>query len=361
MIIANGIKVVPQSNTAATGHFFVGGTVGGEESSHFIKNQMLVEVYVPTKQKHEFPLIFFHGAGQTNLNWMETPDGRMGWKDYFLEEGYIVFLVEQPSRGRSPYHPSVNGPQIYAPIEKLKKRFTSSSGNWKESKMHNQWPGNGSCTEDPDFWQFASSQVEYLASNTESQQLILNNAAQLLNKTGPAILLTHSQAGPFGWLIADAYPDRVKGIVALEPSGPPFSNGKNDTLKPNFGITDLPLHFSPKVTNATDLEKEWFVPQKEGIKAGWMIKKHSYTLPNLQEIPILIVTGEASYHRCYDELTSEFLSRVCVPHDHVCLDEVGIHGNGHMMMMEKNNLEIAGYISNWLQQHVQVEEKERVK
>jgi hypothetical protein len=27
---------------------------------------------------------------------------------------------------------------------------------------------------------------------------------------------------------------------------------------------------------------------------------------------------------------------------------VGIHGNGHMMMLEKNNLEIAAVMSRWL-------------
>jgi pimeloyl-ACP methyl ester carboxylesterase len=45
-----------------------------------------------------------------------------------------------------------------------------------------------------------------------------------LDRIGPAIILTHSQSGPFGWLIADARPNLVKAIVALEPSGPPFED-----------------------------------------------------------------------------------------------------------------------------------------
>ena len=43
----------------------------------------------------------------------------------------------------------------------------------------------------------------------------------LLDKIGPAILLTHSQSGAFGWPVADARPDLVKAIVAVEPNGPP--------------------------------------------------------------------------------------------------------------------------------------------
>jgi pimeloyl-ACP methyl ester carboxylesterase len=55
-------------------------------------------------------------------------------------------------------------------------------------------------------------------------QQVLNRDAiiALLTKIGPAILLTHSQAGAFGWPVADARPDLVKAIVAVEPSGPPF-------------------------------------------------------------------------------------------------------------------------------------------
>jgi hypothetical protein len=29
-------------------------------------------------------------------------------------------------------------------------------------------------------------------------------------------------------------------------------------------------------------------------------------------------------------------------------EDVGIHGNGHMMMLEKNNPEIAAYMDGWL-------------
>jgi hypothetical protein len=68
----------------------------------------------------------------------------------------------------------------------------------------------------------------------------------------------------------------------------------------------------------------------------------------LNGTPILIVAGEASYHATYDYCTSKFLTQAGVAHEFVPLATVGIRGNGHMMMLEANNLAIAGFIQKWL-------------
>jgi hypothetical protein len=75
-------------------------------------------------------------------------------------------------------------------------------------------------------------------------------------------------------------------------------------------------------------------------------------LVNLKNIPILIVTSEASYHASYDHCTSKFLEQAGVKHSFVRLPEVGIKGNAHMMMLEKNNLEIAAFLDRWIAQNV---------
>ena len=54
---------------------------------------------------------------------------------------------------------------------------------------------------------------------TQEQQETLTrdaNVALLDAINTPVILLTHSQGGSFGWLIADARPNLVKAIVTLE-------------------------------------------------------------------------------------------------------------------------------------------------
>lgn len=346
------VGVIEQTCLRARGYFYVGGTYRGYPGKRRMCGQMFVEVYVPRQIRAQYPIIMFHGAGQTNLNWLGTPDGRKGWADYFVEQGYIVYLAEQPARGRSAYHAEDDGPRIYHPVEALEQRFTSDHGDWPEAVLHTQWPDGGETIGTKTFDQFAASQVEYLPDNAASQKRVQACAEELLQKTGPSVLLTHSQAGPFGWNIADAYPGLVKGIVALEPSGPPFSNDLSCSCAKNFGISDLPLQFEPRVVSPGDFELEFCPGNAEGEQAGWILKGERYKLPHFPRIPILILTAEASYHARYDHLTSRVLKQMGVEHEHIKLREAGIHGNGHMMMLEKNNLEIAGFIQDWLDRNI---------
>ena len=71
-------------------------------------------------------------------------------------------------------------------------------------------------------------------------------------------------------------------------------------------------------------------------------------LPNLQKMPILILTAEASYHAPYDHCTVKYLEQAGVHPTWTKLADIGIHGNGHMMMLENNNLEISAVMSKWL-------------
>jgi pimeloyl-ACP methyl ester carboxylesterase len=75
-------------------------------------------------------------------------------------------------------------------------------------------------------------------------------------------------------------------------------------------------------------------------------------LPDLQKTPILIVTGEASFHAPYEHCVVKFLEQAGVHPTWINLGEVGIHGNGHMMMLEKNSLQIADAIVKWLAKSV---------
>ena len=352
MKIGNDILVIPQESLGAKGFFYVGGKVSGQDGKRFISGQMFVEVYVPKKITKQYPLILFHGAGQTNVNWLGTPDGRMGWADYFVQRGYIVYLAEQPARARSAYHPQVDGAQMYAPLEKLEKRFTSNHGLWERSKLHSQWPKNEGNIGDKTFMEFAAAQVEYLPSNKASQQLVQNVAKELLDKTGPAILLTHSQSGPFGWNIADAFPDLVKGIVALEPSGPPFSENFSSDVAQNYGITELPLHFTPPIANPQEIKLKLLKSRASIESDGWVFQEPAPKLPTFIGIPILLLVSESSYHSNYDHLTSYVLNQCAVQHDFVRLEDIGLKGNGHMMMLENNNLDIAAYIDAWLRKHI---------
>ena len=345
------VKSIPctdQSALASRGIFYVGGEFVTEDGKTRAHGQMFVEKYVPRHVTHPWPIVMFHGAGQTNVNWLTTPDGRMGWADWFVAHGWIVYLAEQPARGRSAYHREDDGERMRHSFEDLKKRFLGSSGGWPQSKLHTQWPEGEEAER-----QFLLSQVEYLNSNKASQERVLAAAGDLLAHTGPAVLLTHSQAGPFGWLIADRYPELVRGVVALEPSGPPFSAKLDAAAPKNFGIADLPLHYEPFADSPDEIELEILRSQTSDLSDGWVMKEPARKLPYLNGIPILLLCSESSYHAQYDHLTSYVLSQAGVAHDFVRLEDVGIHGNGHMMMLEKNNLDIAAWIGRWLETHAE--------
>jgi pimeloyl-ACP methyl ester carboxylesterase len=76
-------------------------------------------------------------------------------------------------------------------------------------------------------------------------------------------------------------------------------------------------------------------------------------LPNLKRVPQLLVVGEASSAASTNRCVSRYLTQAGVPNTWVDLGTVGIHGNGHMMMLEKNELEIAAFMAGWIQDNVE--------
>src|SRR5207249_11801915 len=80
----------------------------------------------------------------------------------------------------------------------------------------------------------------------------------------------------------------------------------------------------------------------------WLKNSQGRQLPKLQKITIVIMTAEASYHAPYDQCTVKYQEQAGVHPTWIKLADIGIHGNGHMMMLEKNNLDIAAVISTWL-------------
>ena len=201
---------------------------------------------------------------------------------------------------------------------------------------------------------FYATQVETVISNEETQARNQAAGAALLDRIGSAIVLTHSQSGSFGWLIADARPTLVKAIVAIEPSGPPFENTINGTGKGRaFGPTDIRITYDPLVRDASELSIEREAkPDGPDLFACWMQKAPARQLVNLKYIPVMVMTAEASYHQVYDHCTVKYLAQAGVKVDFIRLQDKGIHGNGHMVMIEKNNLDIAKVIDDWVVAHV---------
>jgi pimeloyl-ACP methyl ester carboxylesterase len=348
-----------QQPIAQRGFFYVGGHYAGTGDSEVMTGQMYVEYLRPAHVTRKYPLVLIHGAAQTATNWMGTPDGRTGWADYFVSQGYIVYILDQPARGRSAWHSATNAALSGLSPATIAQRFTAPevSGNWPQAKKHTQWPGAGpgkGQKGDPIFDAFYATQVEFIAGAAEPQTLMLAAGTALLDKIGPAILLTHSQAGPFGWLLGDARPNLVKGIVAVEPSGPPFENAvtAEGQARP-WGLTDIPITYSPAAKTSSDITAvREAAADGPGLAICWKQADPPRQLSNLKGIPVVLVTGEASYHAVYDHCTAKYLAQAGVKNTQLRLADAGIHGNGHMMMLEKNNVEIAAALHQWIAANV---------
>ena len=359
-LIAAPASVLPDKQAAAQhGFFYVGGHYSGTGANEAMTGQMYVEFLRPARVTRKYPLVLLHGAAQTATNWMGTPDGRAGWADYFVSQGYVVYMVDQPARGRSAWHASTNGPLSGFSPAVVAQRFTAPevNANWPQAKKHTQWPGSGpgkGQKGDPIFDAFYATQVEYIADNVETQTMIQAAGSALLDKIGPAVVLTHSQAGPFGWLLADARPKLVKGIVAVEPQGPPFENAVTAEGKARpWGITEIPVTYDPPARVPGELKAEREAqPDGPDLARCWKQADPPRRLINLRGTPVVIVTAEASPHAVYDHCTAKYLTQAGVVTTHLRLADAGIHGNGHMMMLEKNSVEVAAAIDKWIAANV---------
>jgi pimeloyl-ACP methyl ester carboxylesterase len=257
------------------------------------------------------------------------------------------------------------------------RRFSSMSdlGNWPQAKKHHQWPDNGkrgSKFSD----QFMMSQLNTMEDRIEIEEMSRVALKELLSIAGKSCVLGHSQGGPFCWLAGDVAPSNIQALIAVEPNGPPFYNvvygdhPQTHIKNNNFtklstdkewyktsskmdrpgGITYSPLTFDPPLKPGEQIkykidEKNYGDEYVNCFLQDGDVKK----LKNLSGLPILILSAEASYHAPYDHGTSNFLTQSGVKNSFIRLQDHGICGNGHMMMLEKNNHQIADFILKWLE------------
>lgn len=342
---------------AAQGSFYVGGRDVEQDGATLRVDSMYVEYRVPARRTKAIPIVLVHGNYQSGTAFTGTPDGREGWADILLRRGYAVYIVDQPMRGRSPYHAAIDGPASTIGTAQMERLFTAPevTSPVPQTRKHTQWPGTGRVG-DPVFEQlYTSQQPTVTGPGARIDSVVRAALGALLKKIGPAILLTHSRAGTFGWEVADDAPELVRAVVAIEPNGPPFydpasADGKTpEKMARPWGPTYDRLTYAPAVADPAELRiARQPVAEGHDLLPCWLQTGTPRTLPRLARIPAMIVVGEASYHAPYDHCTARFLKQAGMPVDFVRLEDRGVHGNGHLMMLEKNNARIAGLIADWL-------------
>ena len=353
------VAMMSMDNVAYHGFFYAGGEYVEFRDDVTMGGAMYVEVMVPHEIQQDYPIVFLHGAGQTGVDFLQTPDGRPGWAYDFIDMGYVVYVQDFPARGRSQYVPEVDGNINIRNGPQLEQIFTASAATaeFPQADKHTQWPGTG-LMGDPVADYFNKTQVEFIGGR--QAQLTIDANVALLDMIGtPVILLTHSQGGWFGWNIADERPELVHAIVTLEPAAPPIRgvNTTNVEYRQSgglaWGVGNTPITYDPPVSDPSELQVE-LQAEAEGpdLVPCYRQVEPARQLANLTDIPVLFMNADGGYHRIFDHCLANWLNQAGVQTEYVRMEDVGLAGNGHMMMLELNSKEIAGYIHGWLDENV---------
>ena len=316
--------------TSRRGYFWIPGERVIKDGQTYQRGPMFVEWEAPAEVTKPLPIVLVHGGTYQNLEWLDTPDGRPGWAQRFQEAGYAVLLVDRPGHGRSPYHPEIVGP-TGPPFsyERAREVYFAPEAEAKQT----QWPFSPEDTATYD--DFLAGYGPMPANLADSEDMDADRLARLLDRIGPAIVITHSASGPDGWLVADRRPGLVAAIVSIEPMGPPFADTPGIGALA-WGLTAAPVTYDPSRLTP------------EGVKAA---APETLRMPALVGLPIAVVTGETSHFAPFGPKIVEFLRHAGAAAELLNLPDHGIHGNGHGLIYEKNSDAALQPVLQWLEQH----------
>ena len=310
------------------GSFFVGGEKSDQTAvelgdlgpaGHITVNQMYVRFMVPQDGADNVPVIMVHGATLTGKSWETTPDGRMGWDEYFVRKRHPVYVPDQVGRGRSGFNQAVFN------NVRAGKVPTASQPAMFRFGDEVVWPNFrfGLNPGEP----FADSQFPVAAVDELAKQGI-PDVSRLLPTPNPtfkaladlaaqlkgAVVMGHSQSGAFPLEVALLNPAATKALVLVEPGRCP------DTY------TDDQIKVLAKVPIMAVYGDHRDVATGISTRPSWQL----------------------SFEGC-----QALLGRVkAAGGDTQMLGpaEIGVRGNSHMIMQDKNNLQIADLMSEFLQE-----------
>jgi pimeloyl-ACP methyl ester carboxylesterase len=313
----------------AQGSFFVGGEkaeqtqveLGGlGPGGRITVNQMYVRYMVPQGGDGNVAVVMVHGATLTGKSWETTPDGRMGWDEYFVRKGHPVYVPDQVGRGRSGFDQAVfNDVRAgSAPAANLPP--------WLRFSDEVVWPnfrfGSKPGAPYPDS-QFPVAAVDELSKQGVPDMSFgmpkpsptIKALADLATQLKGVVIMGHSQSGPFPLEAALLNPSAAKGLVLVEPGRCP------DTY--------------------TDQQ-----------------------ITTLATVPVLAVFGDhrdtptgistrPSWQMSFDGCLALIGRLKAAGGDAQMLNppDRRIRGNSHMIMQDENNLQIADLILQWIGEH----------
>ena len=281
--------------------------------------------YQIPERARKLPLVLWHGFGQFSKTWETTPDGREGYQNIFLRGGFGVYVLDQPRRGNAGRSTQ---PITITPVPDEQHWFnTFRLGTWPEF-----FPGVQFAQQPAVLEQY----FRQMTPDTGPIDIKLNSdaAAALFDKIGPGILVTHSHSGGMGWATVIKSPN-VRGVVSYEPG--------SNFIFPE-GEVPAPIESSAGPLNAAGVPLSEFMALTRIpiiIYYGDYIPKEPSTNPGQDGWRVRLAMS-----RLWADAVNRHGGDVTVVH----LPEIGIRGNTHFPFSDRNNLEIADLMSNWLRE-----------
>lgn len=283
-------------------------------------------VFYQVPENHrKLPLVLWHGFGQFSKTWETTPDGREGFQNLFLKEGYPVYVLDQPRRGNAGRSTQTI---TITPVHDEQK--------WFDIFRVGIWPNFFSGVQ---FSHDPAALEQYFRQMTPDIGTIdidinANAVSKLFDKVGQGILVTHSHSGGMGWQ-AVIKNEKIRAVVAYEPgSGFIFPEGEVPTPKPSSGGTltggSIPLSDFMKLTKVPII-----------IYYGDNIPDKPIDNPAQDQWRVRLEMA-----RLWADTVNRHGGDVTVVH----LPEIGIYGNTHFPFSDLNNKEIAKLMADFLDQ-----------
>jgi pimeloyl-ACP methyl ester carboxylesterase len=298
---------------------FVGYTTETQDDGSVnVLNPMFVQYFLPASRRHDLPVVMIHGGGGQGTDWLETPDGRDGWVDYFVADGWDVYVVDRPGHGRSESNRGCGNGMVGAGNSAIISRLATSDAD--------VWPGGEPTPTNAAVvgWTASSATAPYCGDPVAAQAI-----ATLLEEIGPAILLAHSAGGGSTFRVPEIAGDRVAGIIGFEAAGANPTEGGFGGGSPTIaGFTTsppLPADFSAVNRDGCN---------RQGDNPSRLVK---YT-----DLPIVLVATERGTSsleaiRCQAAVWNEAGADA----SYVYLPDRGLEGGGHFAMAQLDNAEYA--------------------
>ena len=338
---AVGIAIADSLVLKSQGSFFVGGrtistdTLTGYpngfpsleiNTGSITVDQMYVQYQIPEGGDKHIPVVMVHGCCLSAKSYETTPDGRMGWNEYFLRKGRGVYLPDQSSRARSGFDATIYNQVRLGkrpPTDMPAIRTASHEIAWMlfrfGPEMGKPFPNEQFPVEA--FEEFGKQVIPDLnAGLPADNNPTWTNLSGLATKLKGIILMGHSESGFFPERTALVNPANLEGLITIETECPTTLNAAQ--LSTLAGIPTL-MVFGDHLGDVPGHADLW-----------------PFRFKTCQQVidQINAAGGDATMMH---------------------LPKYGQFGNSHMLMQDKNNLQVADLILKWIDEHVEGKKKPR--